>query len=80
MNNKLLFLKTDDRTALYINDELVKQGYISFEQFVEILNNNGLNINFESKWLTLGGCNYIENNKNKFPDNLKDLPEEYYNY
>ena len=80
MDNKLLFLKVDGWVALYIDNELVKQGHnISLEQFLEILNNNNYNINFESKWLTLGGCDYIDES-GRFPKDLKNLPEEYYNY
>ena len=80
MNNKLLLLKVDGWVALYIDNKLVKQGHsISLEQFVETLNNNRCNINFESKWLTLGGCDYIDES-GRFPKDLKNLPEEYYNY
>ena len=79
MNNKFLMLKITDGTALYINNKLVKQGYsITAEQFVEILQQLGYDIDFEFKWLTLGGQDWV--NKEKFPEELKNLPEEFYNY
>jgi len=76
MNQKITIVSYDDWIVLYVDGIAIYQDHnLDVDDFVKILSNYGVAINFERKYLTDQGCKKLQET-GYFPNNLNELELE----